>query len=113
MEESRYFWLGRIWSPLSEIAKAYFTLRRPYPFDNADFQENEWPWNSAYPQKAAYTAENPCEMVTVGVANTINTYTDYKERISGGMWARDQDGNFIASCRSSTSSSRVSSPRTR
>ncbi len=91
---------------VSPELKAYFTLRRPYPFDNADFQENEWPWNSAYPQKAAYTAENPCEMVTVGVANTINTYTDYKEKISGGMSARDQDGNFIASGRSSTSSSK-------
>ncbi len=81
---------------VSEEMKEYFTLRRPYPFDDANFTEREWPWKSAYPQKAAYTAENSREMVTVSVAHTISEY-------NLPMSTTDGNGNFIASGRSSTS----------
>ena len=88
---------------VSDELKEYFTLRRPYPFNDTGFSENEWPWNSAYPQKAAYTEDNPAELVTVSVSQTISGYADYEYQIGGGMSVTDQDGYFIASGRSNTS----------
>jgi hypothetical protein len=106
-EELWFRWEGKplalAWDhDMDEELKEYFTFRRPYPFSTPVEEPNTWPWLSAYPQQKAYTDTNPNEMVSVGVAGT-HSYTPQGKVVGGGMSATDEEGNFIAGGRSSTS----------
>lgn len=76
--------------------KDFFTVRRPYPFLTPVTEENAWPWLSNYPQEPGYTKDNPCEIVSVGVAQNWTSSLDF-------FSAQDKDGNFIARGRSYSS----------
>lgn len=81
---------------MSDELKNYFTIRKPHPFYTPVTAENSWPWLSIYPQEPGYTQDNPCEVVSVGVAQNWSESLDF-------MSSRDENGNFIARGRSYTS----------
>jgi hypothetical protein len=81
---------------MSDELKSFFTIRKPYPFYTPVDAENTWPWLSLYPQEPGYTQDNPCEVVSVGVAQNWSESLDF-------MSSQDENGNFIARGRSFTS----------
>ncbi len=78
-----------------EEIKDFFTYRKPHPYYTPVTEANAWPWLSLYPQEPGYTEQNPCEIVTVGVAQNWSDSLDF-------MSATDEEGNFIARGRSYT-----------
>lgn len=82
-------------STVPEEIKDFFTYRKPHPLYTPVTEANAWPWLSIYPQEPAYTENNDCELVAVGVAQNWTDSLDF-------MSAQDENGNFIARGRSYT-----------